>query len=116
MGQTLVTCTVYGPAGSQSIEGLADTAATFTKVPRALAEQVGLAAVYEAPVQLGDGRTITRPLALADVEIQGTRMPVLVAIAADGEQPLIGYTTLEALSFKVNPVTHELEKTTAIEY
>lgn len=30
--------------------------------------------------------------------------------------PIIGYTTLEILGFKVNPVTRRLEKTTAIEY
>jgi len=115
MGQTVASLTIHGPTGSCTLEGLADTAATFTKVPRLIAEAVGLRAGYETPVELGDGRTVTRALALADVELEGVRRPVLVALAENGERPLIGYTTLETLGFKVNPVTHLLEKTTAIE-
>ncbi|MBI2916946.1 MAG: hypothetical protein HYY01_03045 [Chloroflexi bacterium] len=58
---------------------------------------------------------MTRRLALAEVEIEGVRRPVLVALGSNGERPLVGYTTLEMLGFKVNPVTHHLEKTPAIE-
>jgi len=32
------------------------------------------------------------------------------------EKPLIGYTTLELLGFKVNPITRRLEKAIPIEY
>lgn len=116
MGQTLVTLTLHGPRGSAQVEALADTGATFTKVPTNVAERLGLQAAYEVPVQLGDGRTIIRRLALAEVEIQHVRRPVLVAVAENREEPLVGYTTLEALGFKVNTVTHALESTPAIEY
>ena len=61
------------------------------------------------------GGTITRRLALADVEIDGVRRPVLVSVGGDKDRPLLGYTTLEALGFKVNPVTHALGPTRAIE-
>ncbi len=97
------------------MSALADTAATFTKVPRRVFDELGLDIVHEAEVEIGDGR-IRRPLALADVEIAGIRRPVLVSAGGDGEQPLVGYTTLETLGFKVNTVTHELEPTPAIEY
>ena len=116
MGQTLISMTIHGPLGSAELEGMADTAATFTKVPEATADAVGIGPRYETDVQLGDGRTVTRVLASAEVEVQGVRRPVLVAFGADGEQPLIGYTTLEALGFKANSVTHPLERTPAIEY
>lgn len=115
MGQTVVSLTIHGPTGSRTLEGLADTAATFTKVPRLLAEALGLRASYETLVELGDGRTITRALALAEVELEGVRRPVLVALAENGERALVGYTTLEILGFKINSMTHSLEKTTAIE-
>jgi len=39
-----------------------------------------------------------------------------VAIAENEERPLLGYTTLEILGFKVNPITTKLEKTVAVEY
>ena len=51
----------------------------------------------------------------SDVEIDGVRRPVLVSVGGDQDRPLLGYTTLEAPGFKVNPVTHALEPTRAIE-
>ncbi len=116
MGQTLVDLRVHGPLGSVDVKALADTGATFTKVPRSAIDKVGVEAAYETGVELGDGRTITRRLALAEVEIDGMRRPVLVSIGEDGERALVGHTTLESLGFKVNPITHALESTPAIEY
>jgi len=70
-----------------------------------------LEAKYETEVELGDGRVLT----LAEVEIEEVRRPVLVAIGEE-EKPLIGYTTLELLGFKVNPITGKLERAMPIEY
>ena len=116
MGRTFLDIGIHGRFRSSVIPALADTASTFTKVPRSLFDQLGLDVVHEAEVEIGDGRTIRRPLALAEVEIAGVRRPVLVSAGGDGEQPLVGYTTLETLGFKVNTVSHELEPTPAIEY
>ena len=49
------------------------------------------------------------------MEIEGVRRPVLVAIGEE-ERPLVGYTALELLGFKVNPITRKLEKAMPIEY
>jgi clan AA aspartic protease len=117
MGETRVQFEIYGPEGkSIKLEALVDTAATFTKVPESVAVKLGLKAQYEAEVELGDGRILKRRLALAEVEIEGVRRPVLVAIGGEDEQILLGYTALEILGFKVNPVTGKLERTVAIEY
>ena len=116
MGETTVTLIIHGPEGSAELRTLVDTGATFSKIPRSIVEKVGLEAEYETPVELGDGRIITRTLALAEVEVAGVRRPMLVALSEEAEAPLMGYTALEILGFKVNPVTRELEKTNAIEY
>jgi len=117
MGETKARFEIYGANGkSAELEATVDTAATFTKVPESVAARLGLKAQYETEVELSDGRTIKRGLALAEVEIEGVRRPVLVAIGGEGERTLLGYTTLEILGFKVNPVTGKLEKTVAIEY
>ena len=50
------------------------------------------------------------------MEISGIRRPVLVSAGGNGEQPLLGYTTLETLGFKVNTVAHKLEPTPTTEY
>ena len=115
MGQTTLSLILHGPLGSQPLTALVDAGATFTRVPRPLAARLGLQETYETPVELGDGRVVTRPLTLAEVEMEGVRRPVLLALSGDGERPLVGYTTLELLGFKVNPLTNRLEKTPAIE-
>jgi predicted aspartyl protease len=116
VGETVVTLTIHGPERSRQVDGLADTAATFTKIPARIAEELGLSAQYETQVELGDGRVIVRPLALMEVEIDGLRRPVLGSLAANGKQPLVGYTTLEALEFKVDTIRHVLKRTRPIEY
>lgn len=116
MGQTHVDMRIHSGPRSVVFSALADTAATFTKVPGRVFDDLGLETSYETAVEIGDGRIIWRRLAPAAVEIDGVRRLVLVASGGDEEQPLIGYTTLETLGFEVNTVTHELEPTPAIEY
>jgi len=116
MGETVTTVRIYGRFGSTTIELLVDTGATFTKISKAIGEKVGLEAQYTTEVELSDGRVVERKLALAELEMEGVKRPVLVALSEDGEKVLLGYTALEVLGFKVNPVTRKLEKTFAIEY
>jgi len=115
VGETRVKFRVYSGGVFVELEGLVDTGATFTKIPKWAASKIGLQAIYKAEVMLGDGRTVTRGLAYGEVEMEGIRRLVPVAIGGDEEMPVIGYTTLEILGFKVNPVTGKLEKTPAIE-
>ncbi|MBI2916947.1 MAG: hypothetical protein HYY01_03050 [Chloroflexi bacterium] len=53
MGQTLVTLLLHGSRGSESLEALVDTGATFTKVPRSTAERLGVLGQYEVPTDWG---------------------------------------------------------------
>jgi len=80
MGETRVKFRVYSGELFAELEGLVDTGATFTKIPRSTASKIGLQARYEAEVMLGDGKTLTRSLALGEVEIENVKRPVLIAI------------------------------------
>jgi len=115
MGETWIRFKIYGIEGkSTELNAIVDTGATFTKIPLYVANELGLEAKYETKVELGDGHIITRKLAPAEVEIEDVKRLVLVSIGE--EKPLLGYTTLELLGFKVNPITGKLERTMAIEY
>lgn len=116
MGVTVARLKIYGPQNVRELEALVDTGATYTKIPKQVAESVGLPVEYETEVELADGRLVRRNLALAQVEIEGVRRPMLISVPEDDEQPLIGYTTLELLEFKVNPLTRTLERARPIEY
>ena len=116
MGDVLVRFRIHGPKGSYELEGIADTGATFTKVPKEVAELVGIERRYEVEVELADGRVVSRDAGLAEIEINNIKRPVLVTFSDENEKPLIGVTTLETLGLRVNPITRKLEPVRAIEY
>lgn len=115
MGETITKFKVFGTLGAVELDALVDTVATFTKIPRAEAERIGVEARYDTEVELADGRLVPRKLGLAEIRIAGVRRPVLLAVGADGEKPVVGYTTLENFGFKVNPITRLLERARPIE-
>jgi predicted aspartyl protease len=117
LGDTFVRFRVYGSDGRYvELEGVVDTGATFTKIPESVVSALGLEVKYEVEVELADRRMLRRGLTLGELEIENVRRPVLISIGNEEERPIIGYTTLELLGFKVNPITRKLEKTFAIEY
>lgn len=116
MGETRVTFRIYGPKGFVDLEALADTGVNFTKIPESVAKRLGLEAEEEIYVRLSDGSNRPRGLTEAKVELNGVRRTVPLAIGPDEEEPLLGYTMLEILRFKVNLVTKKLERTVPIEY
>ncbi|RLE29511.1 hypothetical protein DRJ27_04560 [Candidatus Acetothermia bacterium] len=65
-----------------------DPGATFTKVPKEMADSLGLKFRYGTGAELADGRRVKRGL-------EGVRRPVLVAIGEEGERALIGHTALD---------------------
>lgn len=116
MGATYADLSLSGSSASDTLRCLVDTGATFTKIPMALGQRLGLEIVRQVEVELADDRVTVRPLALANAEMEGVRSPILVTLAEEAGVPLIGVTTLETLGFKVDPVAERLEPRTAIEY
>ncbi len=116
MGETGVRVKVYGPAGSVELEMLVDTGATFTKIPEPIASEIGLKADELIEVRLSDGSIRRRGFTEAKIEVEGIKRTVPIAIGPEGEEPLLGYTALEILQPKVDPVTRTLERTIPIEY
>jgi len=115
MGETFVSVRVSGPRGEAVLRALVDTGATFTKVPPSVAENIGLQPYGSSEVMLSDGSKRSRKMALATVELDGAWASQPISIGGGGEQPIVGYTTLEILGFKVDPVTGRLERRPPIE-
>jgi predicted aspartyl protease len=84
-------------------------------MPASLASRLGLKADELIEVKLSDGSVRQRGLTGAKLEIDGVKRTVPIAIGPDGEEPVLGYTSLEILQFKVDSVTKILERTTVIE-
>ncbi|MDA4121805.1 MAG: retroviral-like aspartic protease family protein [Thaumarchaeota archaeon] len=116
MGETHAVVKVYGPLGSSDVEMLADTGSTLTKIDESTAKRLGITPTGSAVVELADGTDRERGLAEAKVEIMGNKATVMILIGPDGEEPLLGLTSLGSLRLKVNPIKRQLEMAKFIEY
>jgi predicted aspartyl protease len=116
MGETHVIVKVHGPLGSVDVEMLADTGSTLTKIDESTARGLGIVPTGSALVELADGTDRERGIAEAKVEIMGDSTTVRILIGPDGEEPLLGLTTLESLRLKVNLIKRRLEPAKFIEY
>lgn len=116
MGDTRTKIKIYGANGKfAELEVLVDTGATFTKILKSIVSEIGLEPKYEREAELGDGRTVSRKIAVAEVEMEDEKGSIPVAIGEEGERSILGYTALEILGFKVNPTTGKLGKVKALE-
>lgn len=115
MGAVITKIVFYGPSGSKELNLLVDTGATFTKIPSSIAQEIGIECKYETEVELSDGTLKRRKLGTVEVELEEVKAEVPVTVTEDEERTFIGYTTLEILGFKVNPVTRKLERARHIE-
>jgi clan AA aspartic protease len=116
MGETRISLRLLGPRGDAKVEMLVDTGSTLTKIPRSVASKIGIAPRYKAEVELADGRVIERDVSEVVAEFNDVTNTIPLLISPDGEEPLLGLTTLEVFRLKVNPVTQKLEPARFIEY
>lgn len=116
MGDTYAKVTLHGPLGRDTIDALVDTGATFTKISSSVAEKIGFVGRRQVEVILASGEKVRKQLGNLEVEIESQKDMVPVTVGGDGETNLIGYTTLEILGFRVDPVTWKLERSPPTEY
>jgi len=90
---------------------LMDTGATYSLIPPALADHLGVARLpRRLALTLADGRRIQTEVGLVMVEIQG-RVAGCTVVIAECVEPLLGVEALEALGLAVDPTTGTLKPT-----
>ena len=108
MGVTQVQATIYGEKETRQYTFMVDTGSTYLALPLEEIDALGL--------EGGDWGTVRLVSATGPVEVDtyfargelmGERFR---AIMVPARTPLLGYELLQNLRFKVNPVTHEIEK------
>lgn len=88
-------------------DALVDTGASFTTVPRALAQQLNLEILGQQETRTAAGViTIDRSFAYMEIDGRDTVVPVWVSDAYPGV--LIGVLTLKALGLAVDPASGQL--------
>jgi len=118
MGHVTVRITIANPIDNDlksEVEGLVDTGATFTVVPRSLAADLKLPITGRGRVRTAAGDlTIDRGRALVQIDGQSEINPVYICDTVD--KVLIGVVTLETLALTVNQKTGELSEADLLWY
>ncbi len=98
------------PNGAVDVEdALIDTGATWTTVPRAIADRLGLRLIGQVPVKTAAGlQTLDQSYALAELDEKKMVTPLLISDTLDSV--LIGVTMLEALGLAVDPTSGQLKE------
>jgi predicted aspartyl protease len=71
-------------AAAPSITSMVYTGATFTKIPKSVAEKVGIKTRRKVLVQLSTGELIERDLGYVEIELEGVRDIVPVTAGLRG--------------------------------
>ncbi len=96
------------PSQTEDLTLLVDTGATLSWIPRAILEKLGVKAFSRLPFTLADGRRLERDTTAVLLTIDGRKAPVQVAFGEDGEEAVLGATSLEGLGFMVDPIGEKL--------
>lgn len=107
MGLTEVQATIIGGNETKEYNFVVDTGATYLGLPLEEIESLGL----QPSTGIIRVMTVTGVVEVdsyfAVGELNGERFGAMLIPAAE---PLLGYELLQNLRYKVNPVTHEIEK------
>jgi clan AA aspartic protease len=96
-------------------QGIVDTGATLTVIPRKIASELGLKTTGSNIVETGVGKIkLDRSRAWLELEGKNEMIPVLISDTID--KVLIGVTTLEILGLQADPIEGKLKEWTLLMY
>ena len=90
------------------VDFLIDSGAVYSLVPGKQLKRIGIKAYRRLEFSLADGSIVTREVGDAYFEYRGNGGAAPVIFGQDGDQPLLGATTLESLGLMLNPFQREL--------
>jgi clan AA aspartic protease len=111
MGLTTQALTVRPSRQSRrqaSVTFLVDSGAVYSLVPARTLRRLGLRPYRELTFSLADGTTVTRKVGDAYFEFNGHLGPAPVIFGEEGDEPLLGATTLENLGLVLDPFKRRL--------
>lgn len=112
MGLTYVQIKVGNPADSSRFveENMwVDSGVIYSLVPRAHLAEIGISPHSRRTFLLANGESVERDVGTAIFEYQGRRGDSLVIFGEEGDQGLLGSTTLEGFGLILDPFRRELK-------
>lgn len=90
------------------LDFLIDSGAFHSLVPRRILESLSVEPYRFVEIILADGSKMTRQVGDLYFELEGEGAMAPVIFGEEGEEPLLGATTIEALGLVLNPLRREL--------
>ena len=87
---------------------LVDSGAVYSLVPGKILDQLEIEPYKEMSFSLADGTILKRRVCSAYFEYEGEGGPAPVVYGEEGDEPLLGATTLESLGLVLNPFSRTL--------
>ena len=88
----------------ETVDALVDTGSTFTALPSALLERLGIERGPSLDFTLADGSVMWQEAGESWLSVDGVEANCIVLFAEDDLLPLLGADTLEAVEMLVDPV------------
>ena len=93
---------------SAQVEFLVDSGAVYSLVPGKILDELEIEPYKTVEFSLADGTKISRKVGDAYFEYQNEGGAAPVIYGEEGDSPLLGVTTLEAIGLVLNPFTRTL--------
>jgi clan AA aspartic protease len=87
---------------------LVDSGAVYSLVPGKILDELEIEPYKEMSFSLADGSVLKGRVCSAYFEFEGEGGPAPVVYGEEGDEPLLGATTLESLGLVLNPFTRTL--------
>ena len=118
MGTVSVTIQIGAPQGNQfeELDIIVDTGSTYTAVPRATLERLGVPIQHSMPSKTADGRIVPVDVGETIVRLEGLQFHTPVIFAEEDEPSLLGVVALEQAALVVDPVEGRLMPTYLLRY
>jgi len=111
MGHVYVDSIIEGKDGATKLKMFVDTGSTFTLLPQALADDLGIMLLpgRKQTIELADGTRKEYPVAIGDIEILGRKSIGERFLVAEVSEPVLGVLTLAALGLAVDPTSGKVK-------
>jgi len=106
--KTLLVKETRRAQASSEVEFLIDSGAVHSLVSGETLRKLGIEAYKDVKFILADGATVVRRVGDAYFEYNGNGGAAPVIFGEEGDEPLLGATTLESLGLVLNPLRREL--------
>ncbi len=118
MGTVTVTVGIGDPRGRrfEELEVTVDTGSTYTAVPRAMLQRLGVPVERSLPSETADGRIVPVDIGYTTIRLEGIEFPTPVIFAEDNEPSLLGVVSLEEAALAVDPLAGRLVPTNLLRY